>query len=598
MSRITGSCGVLTGSRPADKALLPLHDDRVLDSQWTHEDELEYLHRIQRAASARLEPEPVIQAVLSQIFQILQPDLAVLFLLEDDTLVLKESLPHLAEEFFQENASPRVGQCLCGLAVKQQVPVFSTDIFADTRCSRNGCRYAGYRSFAVLPLLQDNKILGCIGIASKRPRDFSANRRFLESAVGDIATGLNNALTYSRLQGFVADIDAQLEERRRSEKALLQRRKQEAVAHLAGGIAHDFNNILAAIMGFSELVLKKEIDSEARGYIEEVLKAGHRAKELVQQILTFSQKKDASLMPMNLRTLLNESLHPLRSSLPDNVTLSAYLDELPGANIRGNPAQLQQVFSNLSANSLQAMKTSGGNLKVTLRALPADHLLCARCPDLEEGRNYAELSILDTGTGIPAEHLDSIFEPYFSTRVPQRGTGLGLAVVHGIIRRHGGGILVESIPGISTTFSVYLPLYTHPSAGRCSDGAAIRRQQPPHILIVDDDESILHVMRMTLERNGYTVTTSQFAKEAMTLFSSSPETFDLVLCDLSMPDIGGEMLARQMKNLRHEIPIILCSGHSAELLRGLDTSHIDKILEKPVPRADLLRCLKETLGEG
>lgn len=591
-------CTLMQNGEHAVICHIDITDKKIAEEELRkREEELQSFHLIHRQVASQIELEPVIRTILNQILEILRPDLAMLFLKDGNTLILKDAVPDHPATFCHDMDQHEVGKCLCGLAVKTGISIYSYDITTDDRCEMNECKNAGYRSFASIPLINGNEILGCIGISSKEPRDFSKRSSFLDGAARDVTLSLKNALLYDQLQRFADDIQNQLLERKRLEQILVHNQKLEAIGHLAGGIAHDFNNILAAIMGYSELALKKTEAGDIREYLQGSLKACHRAKDLIQQILTFSRKSDSNLMPLDLRFVLKETLLLVRASLPSTITVHEQLDTLAAATIRGNPNQLQRVLMNLCSNAAQAMYNSGGALIIKLNEVVADNTLRERCPDLNLNRRYVQLSVRDTGMGIATEHLASIFEPYFSTKIPGKGTGLGLAVVHGIVKHHHGGITVESFPNHGTTFSLYFPLIDAKAPAADPDIRPLLVRGAGHILIVDDEAAIVQVLQKILESRGYTTTCSQFAKEAMTLFRKSPAAYDLVLCDLTMPDITGDILAKKMKEMRNDIPIILCSGHSVERLQGLDTSNVDKVLQKPIPQAELIEALQKLLKD-
>jgi signal transduction histidine kinase/CheY-like chemotaxis protein len=560
------------------------------------EEELEAFHIIHRQVASQIELEPVIDTILVQIMQIMQPDLALLFLREGDALILKKIVPAYPTPFCSGRINPRVGKCFCGLAVQTATALFSYDITTDPRCVMNECKLSDYLSFACIPLVDGSDVLGCISLSSKQPRDFSTRSSFLTYAAQDITLSLKNALLYSRLQHFADDIQKQLQDRRRLEQILVHNQKLEAIGHLAGGIAHDFNNILAVIMGFSELALRKTEDVVCREYLQGGLKACHRAKDLIQQILVFGRKSNNHLMPLDLRYVLRETLPLIRASLPSTITVYDRLDSDCSATIRGNPSQLQRVFMNLCANAAHAMLDSGGILIVKLSLVKIDETVRESCPQLQLNSTYVELSVRDTGTGIEKEHLGSIFEPYYSTKVPGKGTGLGLAVVHGIMRDHNGGVTVRSFFNHGTTFSLYFPFYeAKVPAGTLEEKTASNQEGSAHILIVDDEEVIVEVLQKVLEGRGYTTTCCRHAKDALALFQKSPDSYDLVLCDLSMPEMSGDVLAKKIKRIRSDIPLILCTGHSSEQLHGIDGDSVDMILQKPIPQAELTSALREAL---
>lgn len=559
------------------------------------EKELEAFQIIHRQVASQIALEPVIRTILEQIRSIIEPDLAMLFLKNGENLTLKDSVCSITSNYIPAKHEHQIGRCLCGIAVATGESVYSFDINTDKRCTMHECKDAGYTSFASIPLKKGTNILGCIGIASIVKRDFSHKSSFLESAANDVTISLNNALLYNKLQHYADDIQNELGERQRLEKSLVHTQKMEAIGHLAGGIAHDFNNTLAAIMGYSELTLQKTSDPESKEFIQGVLKACHRAKDLIKQILTFSRQNDISLIPIDLRAILKETLPLVKASLPSTITIHAQFESFPPAPVTGNPTQIQRVFMNLCTNAAQAMEDTGGALVIRVETVTIDPKMRDRCHDLAVNEQYVRLSVRDTGTGIAPEQLDSIFEPYFTTKVPGKGTGLGLAVVHGIMKSHHGGIIVDSFPGHGTTFSLYFPRGD-------KDQPIVRPEALPesargseHILLIDDEAAIVNVLRRTLERAGYTTTCCLSSKHAMSLFRQSPQKFDMVICDLTMPDLTGDELSARMRGIRPDIPIIMCTGHHPGQLQDVDTSNIDIILQKPIPHAKLAKIIRELL---
>jgi signal transduction histidine kinase len=587
---------------PSDKNTLICHTNITETIEATQklrerERELEAFHIIHRQVASEISLEPVVKTILEQIVEIMKPDLAVFFLRDGDSLVLKDAVSAEGGTLFHDSDHHQVGKCLCGIAAKSGKTVYSYDMHSDSRCTMEECKSTGYRSFVSVPLVANSNVLGCIGIASKEPRDFLVSSAFLEAAARDVTLSLKNALLYEQLKGYAENVQKQLYERERLEEVLVQNQKLEAIGHLAGGIAHDFNNILAAIMGYSELALLKSSEPETREYLEGVVKASHRAKELIQQILTFSRKGEQNLMPLDLCSLLKDTVPLIKATLPSTIIIHDDTLTLKSAPIMGNPTQLQRLFMNLCSNASQAMEQDGGALIIKLRKIQAGNELLLRCPELTSGAEYIELSVRDTGMGIASEHIHSIFEPYFSTKVPGKGTGLGLAVVHGIVKSHNGGIVVTSFLGHGTTISVYLPqidkakpidqiLFT-PHAGTGSE----------HIMVVDDEDAIVNIFKRTLQNSGYKTTSSKNSREAMTLFRNSPASFDLILCDLTMPDITGDELARRMREIRPDIPIIICTGHSVESLADSKFELADTILQKPVSQRELISAVRELLGK-
>jgi PAS domain S-box-containing protein len=370
-------------------------------------------------------------------------------------------------------------------------------------------------------------------------------------------------------------------QRKRLEAQLRQLQKRQAVGTLVGGIAHDFNNILAVILGYTELALfKVPRRSAAKRYLEDVLTAAKRAKDLVQQILAFSRQNETERNRVRLPPLVREALSLLRASLPSTVEIRYHIDKKVEM-VLADPTQIHQVLMNLGANAEYAMRKEGGVLDVHLEAVELDAMAATVHPNLVPGP-YVRLTVRDTGRGMPPEIMERIFEPFFTTKGVGEGTGMGLAVVHGIVMNHGGAITVDSTPGQGTTFVIYLPRL--PEVGG-DDGAAPEPtpRGKGRILFVDDEESLVHLGREILAPLGYDIVPYTSSREALDAFRAAPERFDLVITDQTMPQMTGEVLTQELRRIRANIPVILCTGFShtidGEKAKGLG---IDAFLMKSI----------------
>jgi PAS domain S-box-containing protein len=347
------------------------------------------------------------------------------------------------------------------------------------------------------------------------------------------------------------------------EKQLIQSQKMEAIGTLAGGIAHDFNNILAAIMGYAGLALI-EVPKETRLYddVQGILHASHRAKDLVQQILTFSRKSEEEKAPVQIRHLVKEALKFLRSSLPTTIEIR---EEIAGETgiVNANPTQMHQVIMNLCTNASHAMQ-GRGILEVGLRNVDFDSHSAARYPDIDPG-TYLRLTVSDTGEGMTPDVKKRIFEPYFTTKEKGVGTGMGLSVVHGIVKSHEGTITVYSEPGKGSTFHVYIPLIQEEVKSPEIDKDAPIPTGTEHILFIDDEPALVDMGKQIFERLGYEVTSRTSGVEALELFKAQPDRFDLVITDMTMPNMMGDKLARELMKIRPDIPIIICTGYSERI---------------------------------
>jgi PAS domain S-box-containing protein len=386
---------------------------------------------------------------------------------------------------------------------------------------------------------------------------------------------------------------AQLRQAQHNER-LRQAHKMEAIGTLAGGIAHDFNNILNAILGYTELTLYElSLTLKSRRNLQEVLTAGKRAKELVQQILTFSRKSDWERKPLNLHLVVKEVLKLLRASLPTTIEIFQDISEDAGP-VLADATQMHQVLMNLCANAEYAMRECGGLLQVRLDAVEVDATFAAHNPPLCPGA-HVRLTVQDTGPGMPPEILERVFEPFFTTKDVGQGSGMGLAVVHGIVHNHHGAITVQSAPGYGTTFAIYLPRVNITAVDEDLLEEAIPNGKG-YILFVDDEDMLAVWGQEMLEHLGYDVVIRTNGSQALEAFRMTPYGFDLVITDQTMPSMTGDMLARELRDIRPDIPIILCTGfsHTIDAERAR-TQGINAFLMKPLTARDLALTVQRVL---
>ena len=384
--------------------------------------------------------------------------------------------------------------------------------------------------------------------------------------------------------------------RRELEGRLRQAQKMEAVGTLAGGIAHDFNNILTSVIGYTEMALEDvEKNSVLENYLKAVYQAGIRAKDLVRQILTFARRTDEKAGPTRVSSIAKEVLKMLRSAIPSTIEIRQ--DIQSDSMVKADPIQIHQILMNLATNAAQAMEDEGGLLKVLLRDEKIDKALNGKNGGLNSG-TYLKIEVSDTGKGISEAHLDSIFDPYFTTKQMGDGTGLGLAVVHGIVSSYGGKISVRSKPDRGSVFTVYLPAVKSPGERHPVESETLPSGDE-RVLFVDDEVPITDMMRQKLERLGYSVITRNSSLEALELFRVKPGDFDLVITDMTMPDMTGEKLALKLLDIRPDIPIILCTGYSKRISDEIAADMgVKALLYKPVASADLAKAIREALDEA
>lgn len=385
-----------------------------------------------------------------------------------------------------------------------------------------------------------------------------------------------------------------ISEKRQLETRLFNARKMESIGILAGGIAHEFNNILSIIIGNNELIMDDlPADGGARECAQEIQIAGRRARDVVRQLLTFSRQDSVARSIMDIRDTLEESVRLIRASIPANIhILKNFPPELPA--IKGDSAQISQLMLNLCNNAADAMMKTGGQLTITLsevRLAPDDS---SRYPTLGPGP-YVRLTVEDTGRGIDKAILPRIFDPYFTTKEVGQGSGIGLAVVHGIVERHSGAVTVDSKPEKGTCVTILFP------AQKKSDPEALRPASLPpgnaRILFVDDEPAIVKFSRRLLTGLGYTVSAFTSPVEALKTFSAAPEAFDLVVSDMAMPEMTGDRLITRLREIRPDVPAVICTGYSLMMSeKKADRMGINTFVMKPLNKEELSAAVQQALN--
>jgi signal transduction histidine kinase/ActR/RegA family two-component response regulator len=383
-------------------------------------------------------------------------------------------------------------------------------------------------------------------------------------------------------------------EREKFQAQLLQAQKLEAIGSLAGGIAHDFNNILGAIVGYSEMI-RDDFPPGAPGIhdINQVLKASHRAKDLVKQILAFSRQVEDQKKPIQPAIVVKEAINLLRSSLPTTIAIKQDIDADAGM-VLADPTQIHQIVMNLATNAFHAMEVKGGILTISLQKIILSQEDLATEPDLQPGA-FVQLLIKDTGEGILPEIQERIFDPFFTTKEVGKGTGLGLSMVYSIVKSCHGSIACDSRVGEGTEFRVLFPaLEGH--AIEENESTALIPHGKEHILLIDDEEILVELGQTMLKRLGYHVTTRGNSLDALTTFQNQPDAFDLIITDQTMPGMTGVDLARRILQIRPQMPIILCTGYSSQISEGkAKAAGIRGFAYKPLAKKEIGELIREVL---
>ncbi|MGD0663199.1 MAG: PAS domain S-box protein [Syntrophorhabdales bacterium] len=397
------------------------------------------------------------------------------------------------------------------------------------------------------------------------------------------------------LRAAYEKLKKETEERSKAEEQLRQAQKMEALGTLSGGIAHDFNNILAAIVGFTELIGGR-IDKGSRDAhrIDRIMEASTRGRDLVQQMLTFSRKAEQEKKPLRVSSIVKETVKLIRATTP--TTISIKVNTMSESDlILGDPTQIQQVLMNLCTNAAYAMREKGGSLDIDLNDFSVS--ASNEDPDGIKPGLYVKLTVRDTGTGIPGDIMDKIFDPFFTTKKLGEGTGLGLSVVHGIVKHSNGHITVESELGRGSTFTVYFPKITGElETGEASDDELLTGSE--RILFVDDEEALVEMGEDILAELGYEVTSRMNGREALALLKEDPSRFDLVITDQTMPEMTGVELAKEVLAIRPDMPMIMCTGFSyvvdADKARA---AGIKAFTMKPLTKREIAKTIRTVLDE-
>jgi CheY-like chemotaxis protein len=380
------------------------------------------------------------------------------------------------------------------------------------------------------------------------------------------------------------------------EAQLRQAQRMDAIGSLAGGIAHDFNNILGVMLGYTEMALLGLKDDDGlKRRLQQVLKAGKRGKDLVSQILSFSRPSPQERRPVKMTGIVKEALNMLRATLPTTIELKMRFEEDQDV-ILADPTQMHQVIINLCANAAHAMREKGGLLDISIKPVNLDAKSAAHFHGLSPGP-HIRLSVKDTGHGMDRETMEKIFDPFFTTKKMEEGTGMGLAVIHGIIKAHKGAITVQSKVGKGSEFQIFLPRVEASELPKGPETPEVEKGKE-RLLFVDDEEWLVDMWKEILESLGYQMTVTTRPLEALQLFKDNPRNFDLVIADQTMPQMTGLELSQELLALRPELPVILVTGFSQVVTpEKAKAAGIREYIMKPLSISELTNAISQALGK-
>jgi GAF domain-containing protein/CheY-like chemotaxis protein len=577
-------------TRLAAQTAIAIRNAQLLEARRTYQARLEGLLEVSQEIS-RIQPvEELLGAVAAACGRVLESESVGFRVVEGDELVVAALWGDAKETM----ATPRIkfGESLSGIVATTGVPLRLDDVTEDPRlipAHRGAVKRLGYRAFLGVPVRVGERIIGVLSIRTRRPSGFSKDDETIATAfASQAATALENARLFREVQLAAEEVS-------RAQETLLQAQKMDAIGRLAGGVAHDFNNLLTIIHGRCEILLKRfEQGTKPRQDLDLIQRTAHRAAALTKQLLAFSRQQVLQPRVLHVNAAVGESVSMLQRLIGEHITLTT-VSNAQKDRVKADPTQLEQILMNLAINARDAMPR-GGRLTIETANVELDETFTREHPGAASGP-HLRLTVSDDGVGMSAEIQARIFEPFFTTKDKGRGTGLGLSMVYGIVKQHGGYIGVRSEEGRGTTFEIYLPCAT--------DLDDIREQGPERgseargsetILLVEDEGDVRELAREILEMAGYTVLEAARGDDALRLCRDSARSIDLLLTDVVMPQMSGPELARRILELRPGTKVVYMSGYTDDALGHHGVLDPDIVLlQKPFTPESLMQHLRLAL---